>query len=96
MVNRSGQPIEEVLQRCCVSGVKRTGAPRVDLPGRSIQPLGIASHEDDLGALCTGTPGGLQPDAGATADQNDGLAEQFRLAGSGNSDGFGTHDFSSR
>ena len=45
-----------------------------------VEALGIAAGEDDLGALGACAPGGLEPDAGAAADDDDGLAEQFRLA----------------
>ena len=44
------------------------------------QPLGVAAGEDDLGALGAGAPGRLEPDAGAAADHDDGLAEQLRFA----------------
>ena len=58
------------------------------------QPLGIAAGEDDVGALGPGASGGLEPDAGAAADHDDGLAEQFRFAANGTTGGFGGHDSS--
>ena len=45
-----------------------------------LEPLGVAAGEDDVGALGACAPGGLQADAGAAADHDDGLPEQLRLA----------------
>ena len=69
-----------MLQRCRVGGVEGRGALRVDVARCLLEALGIAAREDDVGALAAGAAGGLQADAGAAADQDDGLAEQFRLA----------------
>ena len=44
------------------------------------EPVGIAAGEDDIGTLGPGPPGGLQPDARAAADHDDGLSGQLRLA----------------
>ncbi len=57
--------------RCCAR--RRSSAARS-------QALGIAAGEDHLGPLGAGSPGRLEPDAGAAADHDDGLAEQLRLA----------------
>ena len=76
----AGRLVEEPLQRCRVGGVEGGGAPRADVARRLLEALGIAAGEDDVGALGAGAPGGLEPDAGAAADQDDGLPEQFRLA----------------
>ena len=46
---------------------------------RLLEPLGIAAGEDDVGALGARQPGGLEPDAGAAADHDDGLAGELRL-----------------
>jgi hypothetical protein len=48
----------------------------------------LSPGEDDASALGAGSPGSFQPDAGAAADDADGLAEQFRSALSGNSSGW--------
>jgi hypothetical protein len=42
--------------------------------------VGIAADEDDVGALAAGASSGFQPDTGAAADNDDGLAEQLPLA----------------
>ena len=76
MVDRGRQPVEEPLQRRRIGGVEGGGAPRADVARRLLEPLGIAAGEDDVGALAAGASGGLEPDAGAAADQDDGLAEQ--------------------
>ena len=61
-----------------------------------LEPLGISADEDDLGALGARAPGGLEADAGAAADQDDGLAEQLRLARGARRGRFGGHGVSSR
>jgi hypothetical protein len=94
VVDRVGQPVEELLERCRVGGVEGGGAPRVDVARRSLEPLAIPAGKDDLGALTAGAAGSFEPDSGAAADEDDGLAEQFRLAGIGTSGGFGGHGFS--
>jgi hypothetical protein len=47
-----------------------------------------------LAPSARGSPSGFQPDAGAPADDDDGLAEQFRFAPGGYSSGCGGHDSS--
>ena len=79
VVDRTREPVEEALQRSRVVGVEGRGAPRVDVARRALEALGIAAGEDDVGALAAGASGGLQPDAGAAADDDDGLAEQLRF-----------------
>ena len=41
---------EEVLDGSQVIGIERRGAPRADLIRRVLQPLGVATGEDDVGA----------------------------------------------
>jgi hypothetical protein len=53
MVDLAGKPGEELLQRSRVGGVERGGAPRVDVERGPLQPLGIATGEDDVSALTT-------------------------------------------
>jgi hypothetical protein len=45
-----------------------------------LQAIRVARGEDQFGSLGAGTPGGLEPDAGATADHDDGLPGELRLA----------------
>ena len=90
----SARPSKNSLQRCRVVGVEGGSAPRVDVTGCTLEPLGIPAHEDDVGTLTARAAGGLEPDAGAAADQDDGLTEQFRLALGGNGSVFGGHDSS--
>src|SRR5262249_25163351 len=59
-----------------------------------LQPFGVAAGEDDLGALGAGAPGRLETDAGATADQHDGLSEQRRCPLGGTTGGCGGHSSS--
>ena len=55
-----------------------------------LQALGVAAGEDDVGPFGAGPAGGLEPDAGAAADHDDGLPEQgwfVRGDGDGGLDG---------
>ena len=72
--------LEELLEPVGVGGVEGRGAHGAELAGRALEALGVAAGEDDVGALGARPPGGLEPDAGAAADHDDGLAEQFRRA----------------
>src|SRR5262249_5784128 len=76
-----------------IVGVEGGGALRAKLDRRLLEAFGVAPGEDNAGALGAGSPGGFQPDAGAAADDDDGLAEQFRFA-LGDSSGGGGHDSS--
>ena len=49
---------------------------RPDLVRRRAEAVGVAGGEDDVGALGPGAAGRLEPDAGAAADHDDGLAGQ--------------------
>jgi hypothetical protein len=80
MVDRAWKIPEERLQGGRIVGVEGRGAPRVELDGRLLEAFGIAPGEDNAGALGAGSPCGFQPDAGAATDDENGLAEQFRLA----------------
>jgi len=92
VVDRAWQRVEEPPERGRVGGVEGGGAARVDVARRLLEPLGITAGEDDLGALAAGTASGLEADAGAAADQDDGLAEQLRLARCPSGSGLGGHD----
>jgi hypothetical protein len=92
VVDRGRQPVEEPLQRRRVGGIERRGAARVDVARRLLEALGIAAGKDDVGALAAGASGGLEPDAGAAADEGDGLAEQLGLALSRNGGGHDPSD----
>jgi hypothetical protein len=80
VVDRGWEFLEERLQGGGIVGVEGRGALRVELERCLLEAFGIASGEDDASALGTGSPGGFQPDAGTAADDDDGLAEQFRFA----------------
>ena len=94
MVDRTGQAVEESFQRRRISRVERGGTPRADVERCTLEPLGITAGEDDVGALRAGASGSLEADSGAAADHDNGLPDQFRLAGNGNTGGRGGHDSS--
>ena len=89
-VGRSWKNDRREARIVCVEG---RGALRVELDRCLLKALGIAPGEDDAGALGAGSPGGFQPDAGAAADDDDGLSEQFRFALSGYNSGRRGHEF---
>ena len=51
-----------------------------ELTRHLLEALGSPRGQDDVGPLAACSPGRFQSDAGAPADHDDGLAEQFRLA----------------
>src|SRR5215471_10602627 len=80
VVDRAGKILEERLQGGRIIGVKSCGAFRVQLQRCLLEARGISAREDDAGALGTGAPRGFQPNSRGAANDDDGLAEQFRLA----------------
>ena len=94
VVDRRWEILEERLQGSRIVGIEGRGALRAEFERCSLEPFGIAPGEDDARALRAGSPGGFQPNAGAAADDDHGLAEQFRFALGGYSSGCGFHDSS--
>jgi len=80
VVDRGWKILEEGLEGGRIVGIEGRGALRVDLARCLLEAFGIAPGEDEAGALGAGSPGGFQPDARGAADDDDGLAEQFRFA----------------
>ena len=62
-----------------VRGVEGGEALRADLLPGALEALAIAAGEDHLGAFGAGPSSGLEPDAGAPTDHDDGLPGQLRL-----------------
>ncbi len=80
MVDRRGQVPEEPLAGQPASVASKAAVRAAPTSQRRLlEPVGIAAGEDDVGALGPGPPGGLEADARAAADQDDGLSGQFRL-----------------
>ena len=52
----------------------------VDLESGALHALGVACRDDHLGSLVVGPPGGLQADAGTTADHQERLTGELRVA----------------
>jgi hypothetical protein len=77
------QVVEEGGECSQIVRIERRGAQRTELGCRLLQPVGIAAGQDHVGTLGACAPCGLQPDAGAAADHDDGLPEQLRLARGG-------------
>ena len=94
MVDRGRQVTEEPLEGSRIRGVEGRGAQRVELARGALEALGIPAGEDQLGPLSACSSGRFEPDAGATADHDDGLPEEFRFALDGRGGGCGAHDSS--
>ncbi len=86
MVDRLRQTLEELRERGGIGGVEGRGAPGAELARGALEAVGVTTGEDDVGALGACAPGRFEADAGAAADDDDGLAEQLGLA-LGGSDG---------
>ena len=82
-----GSVPEEPLEGSRIRGVEGRGAQRAELGRGALQALGIPASEDYVRPFSAGSSGGLEPDAGATADHDDGLPEQFRFAMAGRGGG---------
>src|SRR5262245_48013191 len=78
VVDRAWKIPEERLQGGRIACVESRGALRIELARCLLEAFGIAPGEDHAGALGAGSPRGFQPDAGCAADDDHGLAEQFR------------------
>src|ERR1700761_6591625 len=77
MVDLTGNGVEESRQRTGAGRVKRGGASRVDVECRSPEALRVAACQDHISAVGACPSSGLEADAGAAANQNDGLPEQL-------------------
>jgi hypothetical protein len=76
VVDSVRRPVEESLQRRCIVGVEGGRALRVDLACRSLERVGIAAGEDDVGTFGASMSRGFETDAGAAADHDEGLPGQ--------------------
>ena len=80
VVDRGRQVTEEPLEGGRIRGIEGRGAQRVELARGALEALGISAGEDHDGPLSACSSGCFQPDAGAPADHDDGLPEEFRFA----------------
>lgn len=82
---------EEPIESNRIRGVKGCGTQGVNLTGGVPQAIGIPAREDHTGTFRTCMTGGFESDAGATADQNNGLPKERRLTVGGRGDRYGAH-----
>ena len=94
MVDRVRQVPEEPLEGSRVGGVEGCGAEGVEFPRCLLKALGIPSGDDHVGPLSACSSGCFEPDAGAAADDDDGLSEELRFTPNGKGSGCGAHDSS--
>jgi hypothetical protein len=74
-----------------IRGIEGRGAEHFELARNPPQALGVPSREDHAGPLSACSPGRFEPDAGATADHDDGLPEDFSFTPKGRGSGCGAH-----
>jgi len=91
VVDRGRQVTEEPLERSRIHGVEGCGAQRAELHRGTLEALGIPAGEDQPGPLSTCPSGCFQSDAGAAADHNNGLPEEFWFALDRGGSGCGAH-----
>ena len=96
VVDRAGRPWKNRSSGSRIRGVEGGGAQRLEFARGALEALGIPAGEDQPGPLGACSPGRFEPDAGAAADHDDGLPEEFRLALDGRGGGCGAHDSSDR
>ena len=95
VIDRRGQLVEEPAEPVEVGGVEGGDAGGPELEADALQAIRVARGEDHLGALRARAPGGLEPDARAAADHDDGLPEQRRRLAGGRDGRCGGHGSSS-
>jgi hypothetical protein len=96
VVDRGWEIPEERPQGGRIVSVEGGGAVRIERERCLLEAFGIAPGEDNAGAFDAGSPGGFQPDASATADDDDDLAKQLQFALGLYSSGCHGHDSSVR
>jgi hypothetical protein len=96
VVDRRGQLVEEPSEPFEVGGVEGRAAQGADFAGGTLEALRVPGGENYVRPLSACSSGRFEPDAGATADDEDGLPKQFRFARAGRSAGWGAHDSSDR
>ena len=75
VVDRRRQFFEEPLEPVEVGGVEgRDAGP--ELETGSVEAVRVARRDDDPGSLLARAPGGLEPDAGTTADHDQDLSDE--------------------
>jgi hypothetical protein len=79
VIDRIWQLGEELLACSRIESVEGDGSARPDLAPGVLEPLRVAGRKDHFRALPAGQPSRREADAGAAADDDDGLARQLRL-----------------
>ena len=91
MVDGSRQMEEEFHERSRIVGVECCTSQRAEFTRGSLQALGVPCGEDNVGALDARPPRRLETNAGASANHDDGLSEEFRFALDSSSRGSDVH-----
>jgi hypothetical protein len=94
MVDRSWHVEEESLERGRIFGVESRGAERANLACGTLQSPGVSRREDNVRSLRACPSRRFEPNAGASANHDDGLSEEFRFALGARSQDWVVHDSS--
>ena len=80
MVDRGRQVTEKPFEGSRVRGIEGRSTQRFELPPGALEGLGIPASKDHPRTLSACSSSRFQPNAGAPADYDDGLPEEFRFA----------------
>ena len=94
VVDRRGSSLKNLSSRSKSVASKAAVLSAPSFARGALEALGIPGGEDHVGPLSACSSGRFEPDAGATADHDDGLPEEFRFALDGRGGGCGAHDSS--
>jgi hypothetical protein len=85
VVKRIRQAVEKSFKGCGVECVEGGGVQCAKFLRRVAEALWIAAGDNDVGAFSSRASGGFESNAGATANDHDGLRKELRrpLPGSG-------------
>ena len=79
VVDRRRQLVEEPIEALEVGSVERRTAQRAELACGMLEAFRVAAGENQLGPLSACSSARFEPDAGTTADHDDGLAERVAV-----------------
>jgi hypothetical protein len=82
---------EEPIESNGIRGVEGRAAQGTNLTGSVLEALGIPARENYIGPFCTCTTRRFESDAGAAADDNNGLPKEHRFTVDGRGDSYSAH-----
>jgi hypothetical protein len=91
MIDRGRLLAEESLELSRIVGIEGRSAQCFELAGGTLKALGIPAGEDQPCTFSASASCRFKPNAGASADYNDNLPEEFRFVPDGNGGCCGAH-----